>query len=159
MALPQVIGEFRCGGDPNLRFSPNGTAVCRIRAVATSRKKGDDGEWRDDKTAWVDLVGFKRLAENMAESFKKGDLVEARGRLQVDDWEDNEGNKRTSVNIVLDGIGMSVQFNAASSHRSERSNNGGGSQGASADSGGFDRRTTPDQNDPWQTPPPDEPPF
>lgn len=155
--LPKVVGEFRAGDDPNLRFAPSGTAVCRVRAVASSRKKDESGEWKDDKTAWVDLVGFKKLAENMAESIKKGDLVTVEGRLQVEDWEDNEGNKRKSVNIVLDHVGLSLAFNPAESKRAERSGGGSGTSGASG--GGFERRSEPDPNDPWGSPPGDEPPF
>ena len=128
--LPQVVGEFRCGGEPNLRFAPSGTAVCRLRAVASSRKKQDDGTWADDKSAWVDLVGFKRIAENMAESFKQGDLVTVTGKLQVEDWEDNDGNKRKSVNVVVDTIGMSASWNPVAAIKTERqsSNQGQGQQ-------------------------------
>lgn len=151
--LPQVVGEFRVGVDPNLRFAPSGTAVCSMRAVASSRKKDENGEWRDDKTTWVDLVGFKKLAENMAESFQKGDLVTVTGKLQVEDWEDNEGNKRKSVNVVVDTIGMSVAFNAARSIKSERGAQPSGQQ-------------SQDGGDPWAQPAAsggssqtDEPPF
>ena len=150
--LPQVVGEFRCGGEPNLRFAPSGTAVCRLRAVASSRKKQDDGTWVDDKSAWVDLVGFKRIAENMAESFKQGDLVTVTGKLQVEDWEDNEGNKRKSVNVVVDTIGMSASWNPVAAVKTER-------QSASSNQG------QQQQRDPWTTgggaqqDQSDEPPF
>lgn len=150
--LPQVVGEFRIGTEPNLRFAPSGTAVCSIRAVASSRKKNEQsGQWEDDKTTWVDLVGFRKLAENMAESFAKGDLVTVMGKLQVEDWEDNDGNKRISVRVMVDNIGMSVAFNAARSIKAER---GQQNQGQSQQGGG-------QQQDPWGTPATgsDEPPF
>lgn len=150
--LPQVVGEFRIGSEPNLRFAPSGTAVCSIRAVASSRKKNEQtGEWEDDKTTWVDLVGFRKLAENMAESFAKGDLVTVMGKLQVEPWEDNDGNKRTSVRVMVDNIGMSVAFNAARSVKADR-----GQQSQSQPSGGQQ------QQDPWGTPATggsDDPPF
>lgn len=152
--LPLVTGEFRVGGEPNLRFAPSGTAVCRIRAVASSRKKDESGEWKDDKTAWVDLVGFKRLAENMAESFKQGDLVVITGKLQVEDWEDNEGNKRKSVNVVLDTIGMSAAWNPVAAIKTERQSQGGGNTPSNTQSN--------TQQDPWQSSnnaQSDEPPF
>lgn len=161
MALPQVFGEFRLGGDPDLRFAPSGVAVATISAVASSRKKEGD-EWVDDKTTWVQLVGFKKLAENMAESFFKGDLVVVAGKLQVEDWEDNDGNKRKSVKVILDHIGPSVAWDAARSLKSERSSNSGGgsgTSGASRQEGQAQRSTTPAQNDPWSSPPGDEPPF
>jgi single-strand DNA-binding protein len=144
--LPQVVGEFRVGVEPNLRFAPSGTAVCSIRAVASSRKKDEGGNWVDDKTTWVDLVGFKKVAENMAESFSKGDLVTVTGKLQVEDWEDKEGNKRTSVRVMVDTIGMSVAFAPARSIKADRPS--GGQSSAPAE-------------DPWAAPAgtSDEPPF
>jgi len=144
--LPDVSGEFRVGADPDLRFAPSGVAVTKIRAVASSRKKQDDGSWVDDKTCWVNLVGFKKVAENMAESFQKGDLVIVNGRLQVEEWEDNDGNKRTSVDIIVNNMGPSVSFNPARPVRTERASNSGGGGGNS--------------NSTWETPPQsDEPPF
>lgn len=126
MSLPQISAEFRLGTDPNLRFAPSGVAVCGIRAVASSRKKNDKDEWVDDKTCWVELVGFKQLAENMAESFAKGDQVVATGRLQTEDWTDNDGNKRTSVKVILDNIGMAARFNAVRSIKADRQSQGAG---------------------------------
>jgi single-strand DNA-binding protein len=150
--LPSVTGEFRCGADPELRFAPSGVAVCKVRAVASSRKKVND-EWVDDKTTWVNLVGFKRTAENMAETLAKGYLVTVTGRLQVENWEDNEGNKRTSVDVILDSIGPSLSFVAAKVQASERSSTGSGGSGGGGGS-------SPDE-DPWAAPTgqTEEPPF
>jgi len=157
--LPVVTGEFRAAADPDLRFAPSGTAVGKIRAVASSRKKNDAGEWADDKTCWVTIVGFNKVAENMAESFEKGDLMVVVGKINTDDWEDNDGNKRTSIQIVADFIGPAITFNAARSMRSERPSGGGSQQRPSG--GGASRSTTVDENDPWATPAGqnDEPPF
>lgn len=120
--LPAVNGEFRLAADPELRFTPSGLAVCSMRAVASSRKKQEDGNWVDDKTCWVNLTAFKRLAENAAESFAKGDLVILAGRLQTDTWETKEGENRTSFNILLDTIGHSTAFNVSRSVKTEREN-------------------------------------
>jgi single-strand DNA-binding protein len=150
--LPVVTGEFRVVADPDLRFAPSGVAVGKIRAVASSRKKNEDGEWVDDKTCWVNLVCFKRLAENVAETFEKGDLVLVTGKLQPEDWEDKDGNKRTSVNIIVDTIGPSVTFNAARPMRGERSSNSGGNQSSG--------QAPAPSSDPWSTGnASDEPPF
>lgn len=147
--LPQVMGEFRVAADPELRFAPSGTAVGKIRAVASSRKKEGD-EWVDDKVCWVNLLGFKQVAENMAESFAKGDLVVVNGRLQTEDWEDKEGVKRTTMTIVVDSIGPSVRWSAARSLGGER-------KGEKKSSG--DAPSSP-QDDPWATgPASEEPPF
>lgn len=149
MALPQVVGEFRCGGDPNLRFAPSGVAVCSISAVASSRKKQDDGSWVDDKTTWVELVAFKKLAENMAESFEKGDLVNVTGKLQVEDWEDKDGNKRRSVKVVVDTIGASAAFNPVKSIKTERRDNSGGGGSAPADEPNWGGQPNDDDQPPF----------
>jgi len=117
--LPLVSGEFRCVADPEIRFAPSGVAVGKVRAVASSRKKDESGEWVDDKTCWVTLTAFKKVAENMVDSFVKGDLVIVTGRVSTEDWEDKDGNKRTSVNLVVDSIGPSIAFTPAQTQRSE----------------------------------------
>lgn len=114
MTLPAVTGEFRVAMEPDLRFSPSGVAVGRLRCVASSRKKNEGtGEWEDDKTCWVNLLAFKDQAQNMVESFQKSDLVIVVGKLQTEDWEDSNGGKRTSVTIVVDSIGPSTRWAAA----------------------------------------------
>lgn len=153
MALPQVTGEFRAAADPELRFAPSGVAVCNIRAVASSRKKNDQNEWVDDKSCWLNLVGFKQVAENMAETFVKGSLMVVVGRISTDEYETREGEKRTSFNLVVDTIGPSLQWDAARILKAERSGGNGGG-------GGQSRQSAP-ADDPWAGAPPqeDEPPF
>jgi single-strand DNA-binding protein len=115
--------------------------ICKVRAVASSRKKDESGNWVDDKSVWVSLTGFNKVAENMAESITKGDLLTVVGRLQVSDWEDSEGHKRTSVEVSVDSIGPAITWNPAKVQRGER------------------RTSTPDE-DPWATGgTTDEPPF
>jgi single-strand DNA-binding protein len=147
VSLPQVHGEFRIGADPELRFAPSGVAVCKARAVASSRKKTEGGEWVDDKTCWVYLVGFKRMAENMAESLEKGHLVTVIGKVSTDEWEDREGNKRTSINVVVDSIGPAITWDPARVMKGERQQGGGGGQ---------QQQSSP-QEDPWATGPSSEP--
>lgn len=151
MALPSVTGEFRAAADPELRFAPSGIAVCNLRAVASSRKKNDAGEWVDDKSCWLNLVGFKKVAENMAETFVKGSLMVVVGRISTDEYETSNGEKRTSFNLVVDTIGPSIQWDAARILKGERSGSSGGGQSS---------QQRPPAEDPWAgTPPDDEPPF
>lgn len=149
MSLPVVNAEFRAAADPELRFAPSGVAVCKIRAVASSRKKNENDEWVDDKTCWVNLTGFKRLAENMAESFQKGDLMMVVGKIYTDDWEDKDGNKRTSISVNVDQIGMSAAFNPVKPVKGERPQQSQPQQQAQPTQ----------QNDPWATGQDDQPPF
>jgi single-strand DNA-binding protein len=151
VSLPNVMGEFRVVADPELRFAPSGVAVCKMRAVASSRKKVND-EWVDDKNAWVNITTFKKSAENAAETYQKGDLITVCGRLQTEDWEDKDGNKRTSVDIVADSIGAATTWTSARIARAERSGSSSGG-GAQRSSGGSS------DPDPWATPADDAPPF
>jgi single-strand DNA-binding protein len=154
--LPTITGEFRVAMDPELRFTPSGMALAKMRAVTSSRKKNDAGEWEDDKQCWVTITAFKQLAENMAESFQKGDLITVTGRLQTEDWEDKDGGKRTSVEVIPFHIGHSIAFDASRSLKGERDSRG--SQPSSQQQG------TP-ADDPWAVPSggggsqADEPPF
>lgn len=155
MPLPIVSGEFRLVADPDLRFAPSGVAVASFRVAANSRKKVDD-EWVDDKVCWLSVTVFKQMAENVVESLSKGDLCFLSGRLQTEDWEDKEGNKRQTYRVVADTVGPALNFATAKVSRVERSSGGqsGGGGQAQRASG------TADEENPWVTPSnPDDPPF
>jgi single-strand DNA-binding protein len=154
MFLPNTSGEFRAAFDPELRFTPSGKAVATLRAVASSRKKDDSGEWVDDKTMWTKVTVWGQTAENVVESIGKGDLfLICNGRTEVEEWTDNEGNKRSGINITANEIGPSLSFQTAKVTRASRSGGQQSQQQAPAQ----------DSGDPWATgggaPPSDEPPF
>ena len=108
--LPAVSFEGRVVADPELRFSPSGVAVCKIRTVSSSRKRQDDGSWVDDKTCWLDVTCFKQTAEHVAESLQKGDLVTVTGRVQTDEWTSPDGEKRSKIVCVADSVAASLTF-------------------------------------------------
>lgn len=144
--LPSITGTFRVVAEPDLRYSPSGVAVATVRAVASRRKKNEQtGEWEDASSCWVRLKSFKQMAENTAESLQKGDLINVIGRIETEEWEDKDGNKRTSINVLCDSLGPALDFNPATVQRSER---GSGKTQKAVD------KT-------FETPPPqdDEPPF
>ena len=144
--LPVVTGEFRLVDDPELRFSPSGVAVGSARLVANSRKKVND-EWVDDKVVWLRLTAFKKLAENLAESFTKGDLIEVSGKLQTEEYETREGEKRQSYTVIADRLAVPIVFNPARPMKADR-------PAASAPSSPAE--------DPWASAAPsqsDDPPF
>lgn len=142
--LPQVQAEVRAVTDTELRFSPSGVAVASFRAVANSRKKQDDGTWVDDKSCWLKVTAFKKLAENIAESVLKGQLVTVTGKLQTEEWEDKDGQKRSTTVLIADTIGLSLAFAPAQSLSVGTSSTPSAAPSAAPDS-------TPAQ--------PDEPPF
>src|SRR5512132_1555058 len=92
--------------DPELRHTPSGTAVCSLRlAVNTRRKDSATGEWTE-KPNYFDITVWGNQGENCAQYLAKGRPVAVDGRLEWREWEDKQGNKRQSVDIIAD----SVQF-------------------------------------------------
>src|SRR5213592_4067756 len=92
--------------DPELRHTPSGTAVCSLRlAVNTRRKDGATGQWTE-KPNYFDVTVWGAQGENCAQYLSKGRPVAIDGRLNWREWEDQQGNKRQSVDIIAD----SVQF-------------------------------------------------
>ena len=92
--------------DPELRSTGGGTSVCSLRvAVNTRRKDQTSGEWVD-KPNYFDVTVWGQQGENCAQYLAKGRPVAVDGRLEWREWQDKEGNKRQSVDIIAD----SVQF-------------------------------------------------
>ncbi|HEX3323609.1 MAG TPA: single-stranded DNA-binding protein [Solirubrobacterales bacterium] len=109
--------------DPELRSTPGGTSVCKLRVAVNSRRKdGQTGEWVD-KPNYFDVTVWGAQGENCANYLSKGRPVAIEGRLDWREWEAKEGGgKRQSVEIIAN----SVQFLGS------RDGSGGGSEG-----GGF----------------------
>jgi single-strand DNA-binding protein len=92
-----IIGHL--GRDPEMRYTPSGRPVTTF-SVATSRSwNTSDGERRSD-TEWFNVVAWGSLAEICKQYLAKGQQVFIEGRLQTRRWEDDNGNKRTTVEIV-----------------------------------------------------------
>uniref|UniRef100_A0A6M3L9A8 Putative single-stranded DNA-binding protein n=1 Tax=viral metagenome TaxID=1070528 RepID=A0A6M3L9A8_9ZZZZ len=89
-----IIGHL--GADAEVRFTPSGNKVVNFR-VATNEGKNKDGEERPPE--WHSIVCWKYAADR-AEGFKKGDCVYVEGKLQTRSWEDDQGAKRFSTEIV-----------------------------------------------------------
>ena len=101
MSVNKVILIGRLGKDPEIRYTPNGTAVANL-SLATSFKP-KDGE---EKTEWHRCVAFGRTAEVCGEYLHKGSQVYIEGRLQTRDWEDKEGNKRYTTEVLVERMQM-----------------------------------------------------
>lgn len=157
--------ECRAAADPELRFSPSGAAVARIRTVASSRKKQDDGSWVDDKLCWMDVSAFGKLAENIAESVEKGDLLTIVGRLVTDEWNDREtGEKRSRLNLLADQVSVSLRFRTVrhGDGKADRSSSGGDDPWAGDPWAGAPQQNQQNQQQQQQsgaTGSPEEPPF
>lgn len=110
--LPRTAVEGRLAAEPELRFSPSGVAVARLRIVASDRRRNENsGEWEDGDTLWLDVTVFKAMAENVCESLVKGDLVIATGKLRTEEWTDRDSQaKRSKITMIADSVGPSLQF-------------------------------------------------
>ncbi|MBW1887461.1 MAG: single-stranded DNA-binding protein [Deltaproteobacteria bacterium] len=102
----KVILVGRLGRDPEVRYTPNGVAIANF-SIATSEewKDKDTGE-KQERTEWHRIVAWRRLGEICGEYLHKGSQVYIEGRLQTRDWEDRDGNKRYTTEIVAQNMQM-----------------------------------------------------
>jgi single-strand DNA-binding protein len=91
--------------DPELRTTPSGMSVCSLRLACNTRRKDASGQWVD-KPNYFDITVWGAQGENCATYLAKGRPIAVDGRLEWREWEDPNGNKRQSVDIIAD----SVQF-------------------------------------------------
>ncbi len=122
--------------DPELRFTPSGQANARL-GVAVNRRWQDrnSGEWQE-ATSFFDVICWRELAENVSESLKRGTRVIVTGRLEQRTWE-QEGNKRSVVEIIADEVAPSLRWATAKVEKTERRS--GGDQGGGGGGSGFGR--------------------
>jgi single-strand DNA-binding protein len=88
--------------DPEVRYTPNGTAVANF-AIAVNRryKQGDETK---DEVSYIDIVVFGKTAENCGQYLNKGDAILVDGRLQQRRWETEDGQKRSKVEVVAQTV-------------------------------------------------------
>mgnify|MGYP000034507044 FL=1 len=104
-SVNKVILMGNLGRDPEVRFMPNGDAVCNFSIATTDTWKDKAGE-RQEKTEWHNIVMYRRLAEIAGEYLKKGRPVYIEGRLQTRKWQTKEGQDRYSTEIIADSMQM-----------------------------------------------------
>ena len=102
--INKVILVGRLGRDPELRYTPSGTAVANF-SLATDERWTSNGETQS-RTEWHNIVVWSKLAEICNQYLTKGRLIFIEGRLQTRDWEDKDGNKRRTTEIVATDMKM-----------------------------------------------------
>ena len=129
--------------DPELRYTPNGAAVCEL-GLAMSRKFNVNGQDRDE-VCFVDIVVWNKQAENCGKYLQKGRPVLVEGRLQLDTWQNKEGQNRSKLRVV----GESVQFLPAK----------GSDAGSSSSQTNYSKNYSPQNNttNSYQQPPVNQP--
>lgn len=105
MSVNRVILVGRLGRDPETRYTSGGQAVCNFTMATDESFKDKSGE-RQKRTEWHRIVVWRKLAEICQQYLKKGSLVFIEGRIQSRQWDDRDGNKRTTVEIVADTMRM-----------------------------------------------------
>ena len=98
-----IIGNL--GRDPELRYTPQGTAVCDFSVAVNDRKRDKAGEWQD-VTTWFKITFWGKQAENASKYLTKGRQAYIEGRLQVEEWTDRDGNNRYTLAVQ----GSDIQF-------------------------------------------------
>ncbi|QWY81369.1 ssDNA binding protein [Arthrobacter phage Rizwana] len=147
-----VIGNLT--NDPELRFTPSGSAVANFTIASTPRTfDRQKNEWVDGETLFLRASIWREAAENVAESLTKGMRVIASGRLKSRSFEDNKTQeKRTVMELEVDEIGPSLRYANAKVNRTQRNGQGGGNN-----QGGYQQgnqqpayaNQQPQGNDPW----------
>ena len=137
-SVNKVIIVGNLGRDPEIRYTPNGSAVCNV-TIATSRvrKNKDSGDKTED-TEWHRIVFFDKLAEIAGEYLKKGRSVYVEGRLQTRKWTDKDGVEKYTTEIVaseMQMLGSREGMGAGAPAGGEDSGYGGG--------GNYEQRPAP----------------
>jgi single-strand DNA-binding protein len=99
----QIIGHL--GKDPEMRYTPSGKPVTTFSVAVSRSWSTTDGE-RHNETEWFNVVAWSTLAETCKQYLSKGQRVYVEGRLQTRRWDDKEGQKHTSVEIVASDMIM-----------------------------------------------------
>lgn len=99
--LNKVILQGRLGGDPELRTTPAGVEVATVNIAVDRDRKDANGERQAD---WVTIVAWRNTAKFLSGHFTKGRLMIVEGRLQMRNYTDRDGNKRTAAEVVADNI-------------------------------------------------------
>ena len=98
-----IIGHL--GRDPEMRYTPSGKPVTTFTVAVSRSWNSGDGE-RHTETEWFNIVAWGNLAETCKQYLTKGQLVYIEGRLQTRKWEDKEGQKHSSVEVVANEMTM-----------------------------------------------------
>jgi single-strand DNA-binding protein len=110
--LNEVTLTGNLTNDPELRFTPSGTAVANF-GFAVNRQYTDKNGNKVEKPTYYQVSVWREMAENVANTLRKGNRAMIQGYLEMEDWTDREGNKRTSVRITANEVAASLRWATA----------------------------------------------
>ena len=151
-----IVGNLTA--DPELRWTQSGSPVASFTIASTPRSfDRQSGEWKDGETLFMRCTAWREMAENIAETLRKGARTMVRGRLVQRSFETREGDRRTVVELQADEVGVSLRHARAQVTRT-------GGQSQSAPISGFAPAPAGQESstgsDPWaDTLMPADPPF
>jgi len=118
--------------DPELRFTPTGQATATFGLAVNRRWQNRQTQEWEEATSFFDVVCWREMAENAAESLARGSRVIVTGRLDQRSWENQEGEKRSKIEVTADEIGPSLRWATAQVTKNERRGPGEGVPARSA---------------------------
>lgn len=132
MSVNKVILVGRLGRDPETRYTGSGQAVANFTMATDESYKDRNGE-RQKRTEWHRITAWGKLAEICQQYLKKGTMVYIEGRIQSREWQDKEGQKRTSYDIVANTMKMLSSRGDAAAAAGAAGMSGGASRGDDTD--------------------------
>jgi single-strand DNA-binding protein len=159
MSFNKIIVVGNLGRDPELRYTPQGVAVCSF-SMATNEKRRDKSGEMQDITTWFKITLWREKAETAAKYLTKGSTVYIEGRLRIEEWTDRDNNNRYTLDVQAtdmqfigsrgDTVGGGGEYSGGASHDDHEPSysggapSGGGSSTSSSASSGS--RTAPPAN-------------
>ena len=120
--------------DPELRYTPSGQTVATFGLAVNRRWQNRQTQEWEEQTSFFDIKCWAQMAENVSESVQRGTRVIVTGRLEQRSWENDNGEKRSKIEVVADEIAPSLRWATAQVTKIERNAASGG--GASSSGGG-----------------------
>lgn len=146
-SVNKVILIGNLGKDPEVKYTPSGTAVAKFSLATNERYKDKAGAWQD-RTEWHNIVAWQRLAEIVGEYVKKGSKLYIEGRLQTSSWDDKEsGQKKYRTEVVANDLVLLSGRGETGDHDAAR----GRGAAAASSSNDFDQRSPEPEHSPQIT--------
>jgi single-strand DNA-binding protein len=98
MSFNKIILVGNLGRDPELRYTPQGSAVCSFSVATTEKRRDKNGEM-NDMTTWFKVTLWEKRAETASKYLTKGSQVYIEGKLRTEEWTDKDGKNRTSLEV------------------------------------------------------------
>jgi single-strand DNA-binding protein len=141
-SVNKVILIGNLGRDPEVRYTPSGSAVCNVTLATTRSWKSKESGEKMEETEWHRIVFYDRLAEIAGEYLKKGRSIYVEGRLKTRKWTDKDGAEKYTTEVIAQEMNM----------LGSREGMGGGGGGAEEEGGGYSERSAPQRPAPAPRP-------